>query len=319
MGRYTKKLFEGRDWVVFLVSVLLAFSVWLIHNLSLTYSNFAQLSVIAGCELDGHAPVAAEPVEIAARCDLSGYSLMMLDIIKHRKPLSVEVSKEDMHHYQGDFFYMTSSDLTKYYHDFFGEKTRLEYFVSDTVFFRFPSVSYKKVPVSPLLNISYKSQYMPTASLRLMPDSVLVYGETSLFESVESVDTDVIRIASASSDVYGEVALREVSGLRLSEKNVSYLQPVRRYVQTKVTLPVGVKNLPRDCEMMVVPSTVTLTICSVFPGSAKLSDASVDIDYEDFEKSRRGGCKGYVSSLPAGVISCEMSPKVFKCYKKTAR
>ena len=38
---------DGRDISVFLMSLLLAFSIWLIHNLSLNYSDTVSVPVVA--------------------------------------------------------------------------------------------------------------------------------------------------------------------------------------------------------------------------------------------------------------------------------
>lgn len=313
---FFKSLFDGRDWIAFLVSVLLAFAVWLIHNLSLTYSNFVERSIAVRCDIPGHANQASAPVEVAARCDLSGYSLMMLRMLRLSSPKEQTIAPEDMHPYRGDLFYMTSSDLTKYYHSLFGEATKLEYFVNDTLVFQFPSVNFKKVPVNAIQSISYKSQYMPTGPLKLEPDSVLVYGETPLLESINSINTDIIRESGASSDVYGEVDLKPVDGMRMSATKVKYTQAVKRYVETKFTLPVTVTNAPDSIMMQVIPGSAVLTVRSSFPSNDDFSQIQVCIDYNDFVSSIQGTCVGNVCGLPPEIISYSVSPQVFNCFEQ---
>ena len=40
---------NGRDFAVFLLALLLAFSIWLIHNLSLKYNNNISSTIVAHC------------------------------------------------------------------------------------------------------------------------------------------------------------------------------------------------------------------------------------------------------------------------------
>ena len=64
---------NGRDWVVLLLALLLAFSIWMIHNLSLRYNDYMSVPVIARCNIPGHADVSSGKTEVTARCRTTGY------------------------------------------------------------------------------------------------------------------------------------------------------------------------------------------------------------------------------------------------------
>ena len=63
----------GKDIVIFILSLLLAFSIWLIHGLSLKYTEFVTVHVVAESGIDGHSAMSANSVAILARCRTSGY------------------------------------------------------------------------------------------------------------------------------------------------------------------------------------------------------------------------------------------------------
>ena len=44
----------GRSWVVLVVALLLASLVWILSNLSQTYSGTISVPVVARCNLDGY-------------------------------------------------------------------------------------------------------------------------------------------------------------------------------------------------------------------------------------------------------------------------
>lgn len=46
---------SGRDAKVMIVSLLLAYGIWLIHNLTLNYTEVIKVPVTAHCDIEGHA------------------------------------------------------------------------------------------------------------------------------------------------------------------------------------------------------------------------------------------------------------------------
>ncbi len=177
MRRFYNRLLEllnisGRDVAVFLLALLLAFSTWLIHNLALKYNNYLTSTVIAQCNLDGHSNISINRSDVVARCRATGYRAIT-SRISHR-PVTVNFDPSVMRHKDDDLFYVLSSDLTEYVHLIYGDGVSLEYFVSDTLFFRFPEVDHKKVPVVPVYTISFADQHMGDGQLKVVPDSVML-------------------------------------------------------------------------------------------------------------------------------------------------
>lgn len=95
---------DGRDISVFLMSLLLAFSIWLIHNLSLNYSDTISVPVVAQCNIDGHSDVSSNSSMIAARCRTSGFSLLRIRHQAKRKALTIRFDGKDLHHKEGELF-----------------------------------------------------------------------------------------------------------------------------------------------------------------------------------------------------------------------
>ena len=73
---------SGRDWVVLLLALLLAFSIWVIHNLSLKYNNYMSVPVVAKCSIPGHSSVSADKADVTARCRATGYKVIKSHLLK---------------------------------------------------------------------------------------------------------------------------------------------------------------------------------------------------------------------------------------------
>ena len=304
---------NGRDWVVLLLALLLAFSIWLIHNLALKYNDHMSVSVVASCNIPGHASVSADKVEVTARCRATGYKVIR-SYIRRGKNVEVQFKSSDVKHKDGDIFYVTPADLKDYSHLIFGPEISVEYFVTDTLFFRFPYENYKKVPVVPISTITYSDQYMAESPLAVSPDSVLVYGEPFRLENISAVYTRPVNYVALSEDVSGSVKLEQIKDVRISETEVRYELKVKRFVEVICTVPVKVINVPEGKNMYVYPSEVDVLLKCNFP----LVDnpergIRVVADYNDLHKSLTQSCILKVHTPSRGVISCEASPVSVSC------
>lgn len=304
---------SGRDWVVLLLALLLAFSIWVIHNLSLKYNNYMSVPVVAKCSIPGHASASADKADVTARCRATGYKVIKSHLLKGRN-VEITFKNADLKHKEKDIFYILSSDLKDYSYQIYGPEITVEYFTSDTLFFRFPFENFKKVPVVPISNVTYKDQYMAESPLTVSPDSVLVYGEPFRIENVNAVYTRPISYTELSDDVSGVVKLEKIKNVRISEPVVNYSLNVKRYVEVLRTVPVTVVNVPAGKNMLVYPTSVEVSLKCNFP---LLDDPDkglrVEADYNDLLKSLGQRCVLKVISLSRGVISCEATPVSVSC------
>ncbi len=305
----------GRDFAVFLLALLLAFCIWLIHNLSLKYNDYLTSTVVAQCNLDGHGNVSINSGEVVARCRATGYQNIKAHIRDYRKrPVTVNFNPSVMKHKGDDLFYVTAANLTEYAHLIYGEGVTLDYFVSDTVFFRFPEVDHKKVPVIPVYSITFADQHMGDGNLKVVPDSVTIYGETHRIEGIDKVFTNHIKYSSLSSDIQGVTKLEEIRNVRMSEEDVHYLLDVTRYVGISRTLPVTVVNLPTDKTLRIFPSSATVTAKFKFPlVDGNYGNLELYVDYNDFVNSLSGKCPVKLGTSPKGLISYDVDPIAVSC------
>ena len=304
---------NGRDWVVLLLALLLAFSIWLIHNLTLKYNDYMSVSVIASCSIPGHSSVSVDKSEVTARCRATGYKVIR-SYIRRGRNVQIQFRATDMKHKEGDVFYVTPSDLKDYSHLIFGPEITVDHFVTDTVFFRFPFENYKKVPVLPISSVTYADQYMAEAPLKVIPDSVLVYGEPFRLENINAVYTRPINFIDLSEDISGVSKLEKIKGTRVSESEVRYELNVKRYVEIVTTVPVTVVNVPADKNMLVYPSAVEVSLKCNFPlVDNPESGLRVEADYNDLQHSLSQRCLLNVSTPSRGVISSETTPISVSC------
>ena len=310
----------GRDIAVLVMSLLLAFGIWLIHNLSLQYSETMSVPVVAECDLEGHSNVSANSSAIAARCRTSGFSIVRGRNKAKKDAIHVRFNANDMHLVEGEVFYITSAELANYVSDIFGEGVQLESFLSENVQFRFPFENHKRVPVQAVSMVTFRPQYMLAAPISLKPDSVTVYGEPYHLDNVTKVFTKALELSNLKSSAHGSVKLESVQGVRISEKEVGYTIDVTRFVEIATEVSVTPRNVPSGLKLSVYPSTAKVVYRCVFPLAHDPSDVvSFHIDYADFQKSIGGRCIARPSKIPDGVIDYTIEPEVFNCVEESSR
>ena len=304
---------NGRDWVVLILALLLAFSTWMIHNLSLKYNDYLKVPVVAKCEIKGHSDVSSNKAEVVARCRATGYRVIRA-ALKSRKIVDVTFRSADMVHLEGDTFYVTASNLLEYANNIYGPDVNVEYFLTDTLFFRFPYENFKKVPLVPISTFSFRDQYMPDGELVVEPDSVLIYGDPMRIENINEVHTKPIKFYDLAEDIQGIISLEKLKGVRVSETEARYRMGVKRYVEVSVMLPVNTVNVPQDKVMRVYPSVVEVLLRCNFPLiDDPLRGVRVEADYNDYQNSLGGNCALKAVGLTRGVIEWDVDPVAVSC------
>ncbi|MBQ9193946.1 MAG: hypothetical protein IJ156_09535 [Bacteroidales bacterium] len=314
MSRERRLRLRGREGLLLAASLLIALAVWFLSNLSQNYSGVVTVPVVAECNIPGHSNLSAGSALVSARCRTTGFRLLREGSRSRSRQVRVSFERADMHHLDGDRFFVAGSAKNTYSEQFFGDEVQVESFVTDTLFFRFPAENHKKVPVQLSGDISYRDQYMASGPLRLVPDSVTVYGEQARLDMVDHVVTAPLLLDDVHQSQQGTLRLRRIKGVRLSDEIVSYDLPVSRYVELRSSLPVTVEGLPAGRHLQVYPSQAEVVLHCAFPvGRDPFGAITLTIDYKDFVSSISGRCIPRVRQLPAGVLDYRVVPEIFDC------
>ena len=315
LHRFLKFLnFDGRDWAVLLLALLLAFSTWLVHNLALRYNDYLSVSITAQCNLDGHVDVSANRSEVMARCRTTGYNVLKYNMRTDSKTKKIEFNPSVMKKADDDLYYVLSSDLQEYSHLIFGDKVTVEYFVTDTLFFRFPEIESKRVPVYFVHSITFRPQYINDGVVECKPDTITLTGEKYRLESIERVFTKPVKEPDLHEDISGMAEIEKIPGVRFSVPEVRYSLDVTRYVELKKTYPVTALNVPADKKLLIYPSYVQAVFKCRYPlNGDPTEDISFAVNYDDFMESLSGKCRVKLINQPESVLSYELTPEIVDC------
>lgn len=195
-----------------------------------------------------------------------------------------------------------------------GGNVNLEFIVTDSLDFVFPRITSKKVPVALRSSISFRGQYMPLGRIELRPDSVDIYGDARLLETVDSVMTETIFATGVDGPIQGMCSLVPVRRLDFSEDNIYYSMNVVRYIEESMEVPVKPSGVPEGKDLIVLPSTVKLTFRRVFSSTQySPDDFELTVRYQDFINTIDQELIPELVSYPPGVVHWEISPRYVDC------
>ena len=304
----------GREWVFLVLSLFLAFLIWLFTNLSKEYSGTVSVPVVAQCYIEGHGMESTNTVLVSARCRADGFRLVRETSRRERKVVKVRFEWADMRRLAPDTYGIIGGAKNSYTSQFFGENVSLEAFITDTLKFVFPVENHKRVPVEVPHSLSFRSQYMMEGPVTVSPDTVTVYGDQARLDAVERIITPRLVMTDLNESQHGVLKPVVPEGVRLSTDQVSYEIPVTRYVELQTTLPVEVRNVPQGRQLQVYPPTARVVIRCAFPiGRDPLASFRLYVDWRDFSTSLTGRCAPRTQRLPAGVLEYRVEPEVFDC------
>ena len=156
-----------------LMSLLVAFVIWLASNLSQSYSGVVSVPIIAESNIDGHSRESSTSSTVTARCHMSGYNLLRRPYGRGRKSQKVKINKMDLHRASEDVFFISGSSLNAYSDQIFGEGTTVDAFVyimHEDRPFGVPSPTYVATCMEGYADFEFDEQLLEDAFSRSMTE-----------------------------------------------------------------------------------------------------------------------------------------------------
>ena len=304
-----------KKYSTFLVCLLLSFGAWFFFNMSQTFSEVVSVEVIASSNIDGYSSLSSQSSSISARCRATGFRMSRM-LRSSSRPVPVEISSSDLQPSGDGWFVLPSALLHKYSAQIFGAGVSVEDYITSDASFNFKKENFKKVPVVIPLSVQCRPQYMKAGGMKVVPDSVLVYGDEDMVASIERVMTRPLNFNDVHSDLEGVARLDRQRGLRYSAPEVKYSQEIARYVEIGAAKKVETRNVPSGRTLKVYPSEVNVKFRCRYPLQEDPSlRTEVYVDYREFSGSISGKCLTDCDNLPAGVLDFTIEPALCDCFE----
>ena len=228
---------RGRQILLFLFCLFLAFIIWSVHNLSENYSYYFLFKINVNSNIPGRESRSISNNRLALRGRSSGFYILKHKFYKSSNSLTLNLESNLFNEYGNDIFYIIPGNIKEEVIKSFGDKIAFDFFGTDTLFFNFKEVSYKEVDIGFRYSASFKDQYMQYGKASMTPSKINIYGDPQLLNEIDTIYTIYKEFNNISRDVSGLIAIEKIKGLRYSINEIYYNIDVVRFIESKIDFP----------------------------------------------------------------------------------
>ena len=232
--------------LVFGGSVILAFCLWFIVNLSRDFSITFTLPLEVVDMAEDMALVEEPPEDVSVGISGEGWTLISLYSNPPLVRVNVEGSEINLHEVvQQQLSSISDITITQV------EPTRLN--------LRMEEKMSREVYVEPRVEIRSRDRFGLIGEPVWEPGTVTVTGAASRVEQVDTVFTVATVLEDVNESREVELALEQpTTGLRLSPDHIDYRFQMAEFTEGEVRVPIRIRNLPPDRSVSYYPSSVTV-------------------------------------------------------------
>ena len=118
----------------------------------------------------------------------------------------------------------------------------------------------KVVPVILNQDINLKQTFWLTNDIKLIPSSVILYGDQDLLDSISSVTTDLLKLNDLDKDQVHEITLVLPNGLKCKTNSVSVELNIESFIEEVIIQEVEIRNLKKGYSMKLFPRDVSIAL-----------------------------------------------------------
>mgnify|MGYP000240209542 CR=1 FL=1 len=142
----------------------------------------------------------------------------------------------------------------------------------------------KKIPVKVKTDFSYKDGFRPLDSLKVIPDSIVLYGPSIYLETIDFAETKTLTGKNLDKSVSKTAIISSFENRKVTfdPKEVLVSITVAEFSQKEINLPIELINVPQGIIVKLIPNTVKLTFNASVADFRKITDKDFKVicDYD---------------------------------------
>lgn len=318
------KLFNNRNFLVFLAFVVLSSFLWFLNylnkdltsNITIKYKFKNIPKILSDNNLHNG--------ELEVNASGQGYNLLQESIKTRNIPISIDLESITTDNHQllryasnQNMAYIVTNDLKPLLRKKVGEKITIGDIKPDTLFFDMINIREKKVPIE---TSAIKYELLDGQKITrttIVPDSITIIGQKSLIDSISKVDVEENNIGLIKAKKQYNISIDIPDGISASQSIASISYDIEMFTKASKRIKIKAINFPHEYSYTLLPEYVTINYVIPISLYNKVSeyDFSATIDYE----KAAGNCievQVQSSFSKAETISCQPATCTFILEKK---
>tara|TARA_R110002049_G_scaffold306635_1_gene505489 strand:+ start:64044 stop:65006 length:963 start_codon:yes stop_codon:yes gene_type:complete len=249
--------FKNRKINVFLVFLLLSFTILIFTKLSKQYTN----TVVFNIKKVNVPPEAVilNDSNTTLHITLKTHGFGWLKYYLKKPVVSIDFA-EEVSKTPSKFIWGKSKAYLK--NTQFGKQEEVLNIMPDTLIFRYDVNMVKKVPVILNSEIKFSPGFDVFDAIKPSPDSVVVIGAKELVSKVKHIETEALKLNEVKANINKIVALKipqKNKGLKFSDKTVTIQAHVEKFTEGVLKMPINIVNVPDGVLLNYFPKIVNVT------------------------------------------------------------
>lgn len=183
-------------------------------------------------------------------------------------------------------FYVPNVELRRRIRDLFESSTTLQSMSIDVIELKYTNLPAKKVPVRLDLDIKPNIQHIIYGPITQSMDSVLIYSDRNTLAKINEVYTNRIEENELTDTLVRMVSIKNINEAKIVPEKIMVTIPVEQLISKKLKIPVKVKNVPENENVITFPSEVEISFLVPFSMYRKNVAIEAVADYKDIRLTR---------------------------------
>ncbi|MVN92318.1 YbbR-like domain-containing protein [Mucilaginibacter aquatilis] len=246
---------ERRRLSVFITCFLIATVAWILATLSGTYSFTVKQAITFKNAPQKRAFRALQPDTVEAIMQGTGWQVLFSKVSSSTEPVKV-----DLHTLEHSNYIALNTQIAQI-NKVMDARHKIIAFTPDTLYFDFTNRVVKRVPIEPVLNLTYQQQYQQSEKIQLKPAYVTLNGPGNVIEHITSWKTDTLKLDNVNQPINTTLGLQPVKegNISIYPKSTQLKVPVEEFTEKTLSIPVKLINNVHYYNVKMVPHRVNIT------------------------------------------------------------
>ncbi|MBN2237841.1 MAG: hypothetical protein JW729_09785 [Bacteroidales bacterium] len=256
-----KKFIIDQRTTTFLISLLIAFGLWLLIKISNDFQTEQDIKLVFTNYPIDKVLVNKPDSILEIKTTDDGFDIIGQMLFHGNEKINIDFSQAKHLKTQNGIqnYYILSSSLHAIFENKFKSAEQIISVRPDSILFHFENLASKKLKVIPIYEINFNPRYKAYQELKISPDSIEVFGPASELDRVQSLTTVPCKFANLSTDIDTMLRIDFLNtGLISTQKKIHLALDVEEYTEGKLKLPIQVEGKV-GIHYKVFPSEVTVT------------------------------------------------------------
>ena len=267
---------------VFLFFLILTSIIWLIIELSKTYSTTTKIKVIYA-NLPPSKLLLKKPIgEIEGEINTTGFSLLKYKIKQPKVTINLSNTFQ-----KGTLNYVLPNNQIASLNQKLASKSKILKFLTDTIYIELANNITKKVPINSKLKINFKVGYNLIEELKIIPDSIQISGPKTSLDSISEISTDALILNEVYTDIKEVLKLKipKIKNISIETGSITVMGEVDKFTEGRFTLPVTIINKPEGIKISPFPKEVEVIYQAGLSNFSKIKKNNITVvfDYKQYE------------------------------------